>query len=68
MEILYGLVVGILLTICIVLIIDKIKKPKIKEVEDERTEEEIRKDDEKKSHYNNMMNFSAEKAYGGNKK
>ena len=62
-----GILIGILLTLCIVLVYDKYNKPikEAKAIEDERTEEEIRKEDEFKDHFNNMMNYNPAKAYGG---
>jgi len=62
-----GLVIGVLITICALLLYDKFKKPiKVEEkhvVIDDRTREEIMKEKEFKDHYENMMNFTANKAY-----
>jgi hypothetical protein len=59
-----GILIGMLLVVCSLLIYDKYK-PKEVSVEDERTEAEIEKEKEFKDHFNNMMNYNSEKAYGG---
>ena len=57
---------GVLLCLVIALtiaVVYLIKRPLHKEIP--KTAEELRKEEEHKAHYNNMMNYSAEKAYSG---
>jgi len=60
-----GFVIGLLLALCVYLVYDKFKPNVIESIEDTRTDEEKRKEKEYEEHYNNMMNYNAEKAYGG---
>jgi len=55
-------IVGLLLYIRYLL-----KQPVVeaKKLEETRTNEEIRKEEEFKDHFNNMMNYNPAKAYGG---
>lgn len=59
-----GIVIGVLLSLVGILLYDKFKKPNVK---DDMTEEEKEREEREKSHYDSMMNFSAEKAYSGGK-
>lgn len=61
-----GIIIGLLVSLCIVLLYDKFK-PKIKELEILKTAEEIKKEEEIKDHYDNLMNYTSEKAYSGGK-
>lgn len=61
-----GIIIGLLIALCIVLLYDKFK-PKIKEVDTPKTAEELRKEEEIKDHYDNLMNYTSDKAYGGGK-
>ncbi len=66
MDLLAGLLIGILLSLCLFLLYDKFKKVDGPKAE-KKTAEELRKEKEHKQHYDNMMNFNVEKAYkGGN--
>jgi len=60
-----GIIIGILATLCIVLLYDKFIKPKnkIKKLVEDMTIEEIKKEKEFKDHYKNMMNYNPAKAY-----
>jgi len=60
---------GVLFMLCIgmgLYIRYLIKNPK-GELEDERTVEQIRKEEEFNDHYNNILNYNPAKAYGGKK-
>lgn len=59
------IIIGILTGICLALAYDKYKQIKSKPKQT-LTEEEQRKKQEQQEHYDNMLNYNASKAYGGN--